>query len=68
MQVNYGACGVYRVHYDHAMLEALLPAIQDKSLSTVDRFMLHSDLVALVSTRFIIVISIINIIDLPSSF
>lgn len=47
-QVNYGACGVFRVHYEHTMLEALLPAIQDKSLSTVDRFMLHSDLVALV--------------------
>lgn len=47
-QVNYGATGVFRVHYDKTMLEALMPAVRDKSLPTTDRFMLHSDLVALV--------------------
>ncbi|OQR67760.1 puromycin-sensitive aminopeptidase-like [Tropilaelaps mercedesae] len=50
--VNYGASGVFRVHYDSPMLEALLPVIQDKSLPRVDRFMLHSDLFALVKAGY----------------
>lgn len=51
-QVNHGAAGVFRVHYDRPMLQALLPAVKSRTLSAMDRFILHSDLLALVSVTF----------------
>ncbi|OQR67756.1 puromycin-sensitive aminopeptidase-like [Tropilaelaps mercedesae] len=52
IHVNYGAVGVFRVHYEKSMLDALLPAIREKTLPPADRFMLHSDLFALVKAGY----------------
>lgn len=51
VQVNHGAAGVFRIHYDEPMRKALLLAIRNKSLSPMNRFILHSDLLALVRSR-----------------
>ena len=47
-QLNPGQVGFYRVQYSAAMLERLLPAINDNSLPPRDRLGLQSDLAALV--------------------
>ena len=48
LQINPGQVGFYRVQYSSAMLELLLPAINDNSLPPRDRLGLQSDLFALV--------------------
>ena len=48
LQLNPGQVGFYRVQYSSAMLELLLPAINDSSLPPRDRLGLQSDLFALV--------------------
>ncbi|XP_078355734.1 puromycin-sensitive aminopeptidase-like, partial [Oculina patagonica] len=47
IKVNPGQVGFYRVQYSSAMLELLLPAINDNSVPPRDRLGLQSDLFAL---------------------
>jgi aminopeptidase N len=45
--------GIYRVNYPHAMLDAMIPGIQDQSLSPQDRFNVQTDLYALARSNHI---------------
>ena len=47
-QLNVGGVGFYRTHYPADMLESLLPAIRNRTLSPRDRLALENDLFALV--------------------
>ncbi|KAL3855249.1 hypothetical protein ACJMK2_014465 [Sinanodonta woodiana] len=47
VKLNYRSVGVYRVQYTSEMLQALIPAVKDKSLPPRDRLGLLSDLFAL---------------------
>lgn len=50
LKVNSGTAGFFRVHYSDDMLNALLPAVEKKSLPVLDRFGMANDLYALVES------------------
>ncbi|OQR67759.1 puromycin-sensitive aminopeptidase-like, partial [Tropilaelaps mercedesae] len=52
IHINHGASGVFRVYYDPPMLQALIPAVRNRSISSMDRFILHSDQLALVEAGY----------------
>ncbi|WAR11437.1 PSA-like protein [Mya arenaria] len=47
VKLNSGSVGMYRVHYTSEMLDALTPAVRDKTLPPRDRLSLENDLFAL---------------------
>ncbi|KAH3753711.1 hypothetical protein DPMN_188354 [Dreissena polymorpha] len=47
VKLNSGSVGVYRVHYPSEMLDALIPAVRNKTLPPRDRLSLENDLFAL---------------------
>ena len=48
-QLNPGQVCFYRVNYSSEMLDALIPAIHNQSMSPIDRLGIQNDLFALVS-------------------
>ena len=48
LQLNCGSVGMYRVQYTSQMLDALIPAVRDRTLPPRDRLGLENDLFALV--------------------
>ena len=48
-QLNMGSIGFYRTQYESDVLDALLPAIRDRSLPARDRLGLQNDIYALAS-------------------
>ncbi|KAL5005760.1 hypothetical protein ScPMuIL_016918 [Solemya velum] len=65
VKLNCGSVGVFRVQYDTDMLDALLPAIKDKSLPSRDRLGLQNDLFALCRAGLI---SSVDVLKVASAF
>ncbi|KAI1303651.1 Puromycin-sensitive aminopeptidase [Halotydeus destructor] len=63
VKLNQGTVGVYRVQYSEDMLSQLLPAIEDRSLSAVDRLGLQNDMFALVQAGRVPTVDILKLMN-----
>lgn len=49
LKLNFGASGFYRVNYPSEFISRFIPAIQNKSISPIDRLMVIDDIFAMVN-------------------
>ncbi|KAI1303652.1 Puromycin-sensitive aminopeptidase [Halotydeus destructor] len=63
VKLNQGTVGVYRVQYSDEMLSQLLPAIENKSLSSVDRLGIENDMFALVQAGRLPTVDILKLFN-----